>query len=113
MKYLASPYHHNNPRIMQIRYEQACEATADLIKSGEVIFSPIAHNHWLAIIYDMPRDHQFWLDYNLAILRRCDVLLILTLEGWKESRGIAAESTFAAQHHIPIEFLEPLTWQRS
>ena len=36
-------------------------------------------------------------DYNRAMIDRADELLVLTIEGWKESTGVNAEITYAAE----------------
>jgi hypothetical protein len=39
--YLVSPYSHPDPLVREERFQAACEATADLIRSGAIVYSPI------------------------------------------------------------------------
>lgn len=107
--YLASPWTHANPIIRHQRYVAACKAAGKLMLSGEKVFAPIPHS--VAIEEHMgsaPEDpHSWWLSQDFAVLGRCSRLVVLTLDGWEASRGVAAEIEFAQQAGIPISFMEP------
>ena len=102
MIYIASPYTHDNPAIVQERYEQVMEYTAELIKQGDVGVSPIVHCHVLANKFNLPTDFFFWNKYCLSLLQSADEMHILMLDGWKESLGIQYEKSFAIKYDIPI-----------
>jgi hypothetical protein len=106
MIYLAGPYAHVYEHMKCRRYEQLTFVTAMLLRSGTTVYSPITHCHPLAQQYDMPRDHSFWLNHDLAILARCDKLLVLRLEGWENSIGLRREIEFANEKNIPIEYID-------
>lgn len=95
--YLASPYSHDNPAIREERYQLALIACARLIGLGAVVYSPIAHSHVIAQTGAIPGDWQTWEKQCMALLDKCDVLLVLTLPGWMDSVGIKAEVT----HFLP------------
>lgn len=95
MIYLASPYAHPDPEVMELRFHAVCVYTATRLLLGEVVYSPIAHNHYLACNFDLPRTWDFWQKLDLPMLERADSLRVLMLEGWKESKGIAAEVDYA------------------
>jgi len=103
--YLASPYSHPDPFVREDRYLRAAQATTHLLKKGEWVYSPIVHCHELAKIADLPKDFTFWQNYNMAMLIRADKLLILRIEGYDQSVGIAAELSFATLKKIPVEYL--------
>jgi len=105
--YLASPYTHTQQSVMQMRHDVVARLTAELLRAGEFIYSPIVHCHELAVKYDLPRDISFWENYNRAMLSQARELRILQLPGWKNSNGIAFEIGVAKQHGIPITFIEP------
>ena len=106
MIYLASPYHHNDTVIMEERYNEAAAATVELLKAGQIVYSPIVHNHHIAVNFNLPRDHKFWLEYDFGILRHCEKLIILQLKGWEKSLGVGAEIAFAKFTGIPISYME-------
>jgi hypothetical protein len=45
MIYLASSYSYPEAAVRGRRYHAACAATADLIRAGQIVFSPIVHGH--------------------------------------------------------------------
>jgi hypothetical protein len=90
--YLASPYTHEDEDVMARRHRHVCHAAAQLIKQGAVVFSPVAHSHPIALYGNAPGNWAHWEHQCLTMLDRCDVMLVLMLEGWKESKGIHAEA---------------------
>ena len=99
--YLASPYSHPDPAVMQRRYEQVCEATAALIRQGYLVYSPIVHSHPL-VSYGLPTDWGYWQQLDEAMIRRCQQLWILTLDGWSTSRGIVSELRIVNLLGLPV-----------
>lgn len=90
------------------RYKAACRKAAALMDKGLTIFSPIAHSHSIELEgMSEVRSGNFWLDQDLAILKKCDELYVLCLPDWERSRGIAREIAFAQDHGIPVSYLEP------
>ena len=104
--YLASPYTHDRVEVMEQRYRAACRAAGVLMKQGYVVFSPVAHSHSVAVHGLEPEQQtnfQFWMDQDLPVLRKCDILMVLMLPGWDRSRGVARE----------IEVAREATWGSS
>lgn len=107
MIYLASPYSHADPKIIEARFEYATKVSGFLMNEGSVVFSPITHSHLVAKMWNMPTVWSFWQGQDLHILRRCDSLVVLAIPGWKESVGVQAEIEFAEDIEIPISMLYP------
>ena len=105
MIYLASPYAHSFFWVRWWRWFKVSQLAAQLIREGRSIYSPIAHNHWLAVLFRLPQSHAFWLAYDKKILAKCTELWIAAFPGWQKSRGIAEEIEFAEQHSIPVYVL--------
>jgi hypothetical protein len=100
--YLASPYTHYSDAVMQFRYLCTLEASAHLTKEKWTVYSPIVHYHDMSVQYNLPRDFDFWMPHNRSMLRFANIFMILTLEGWRESKGIAWERDYATYSGIPI-----------
>lgn len=106
MIYLASPYSHPDANIREQRFRDACIAAARLIRAGHVIFSPIAHGHPIAE-HGLPIDWQFWERQDREQLERCDEIVVLMLDGWKESVGVQAEIRIAGELGKPVRYVTP------
>lgn len=111
MIYLASPYYHEDPEVMHQRYLQVLEAAAMMLRAGHIVYSPIVHNHPIAQAYALPRDFDFWMRIDLDILRRCDALWVLMMEGWDRSKGVSAEKHFAEECNIKTIHISPELWR--
>jgi hypothetical protein len=107
MIYVASPYSDPDPAVREARYEAACRATADLIRRGTPVFSPIVYGHPLCR-YDLPTDWTFWQRLDLQYLAMCDEVIVLKLPGWEQSKGVQAEIAAARALGRPVSFLDPI-----
>lgn len=106
--YLASPYSHPDPKVVEQRYLAAVEKAAELIKAGFMVFSPIAHTHPIAVRHKLPGEFDYWEAYDRRMISHCDLLYILTIPGWRESRGVQAEIQIARDLGIDVSIPEDL-----
>jgi hypothetical protein len=113
--YLASPYTPKGiPNLTEAqaagirseRFTQACAAALRLMEEGYEVFSPIAHSHSIEVLDGRLRPGDFWLKQDFAILKKCDKMFVLMLDGWEKSYGIKKEIEFANNNNIPVEYLE-------
>jgi len=109
MIYVASPYTHSDPIVVQDRFERVEKYVAELLREGYVAFSPIIHCHGLATKYDLPKDYWFWERYCLGMLDEASSLYVLKLDGWRESVGIGGEIYYATHKAgIPVLYVEEI-----
>ena len=106
MIYLASPYSDPDPRVREQRFQAACQATAALLLSGAVVFSPIVHGHPL-VSHGLPTEWTFWAKLDQQFLRRCDEVVVLTLDGWRGSKGVQHELKLASALGKPVRYIAP------
>ena len=106
MIYLASPYSHPEVVVRQQRFHEACRAVATLLASGLTVFSPIVHGHPL-VDHGLPTDWPFWERFDRDHLVRCDEVVVLMLDGWRESVVVAAEIRIAGELGKPVRYLAP------
>lgn len=104
MIYLASPYSHPDAAVRQLRFEKVRELTAELLKSGAVVFSPIVYGHMIATEFKLPGDAKYWFNFNRAILRHASSMIVYQLDGWRESKGVQQEISLATELGIPVGF---------
>lgn len=107
--YLAGPYAHESKAVMEMRFNYYTALAGDLMKDGIEVYSPITHNHPIACAQEMPRTWDFWAKYDLRMLSRCKVMLVIMLDGWQSSTGVKAETEFAKKQGITIFHIQPLT----
>jgi nucleoside 2-deoxyribosyltransferase len=91
--YLAGPYTKPEPVENTVL---ACKLATKLVKDN-VVTPIIPHLTMLWHLTD-PQPYQFWLDYDVECLRRCDALLRIP----GESAGADAEEKVAREEGIPI-----------
>jgi hypothetical protein len=103
--YLASPYSHPDPAVREKRFEDACRKMAQYVNRGIPVFAPIVHTHPVAdhLPPDKRMDFDLWMKMDLPILRMASELHILSIEGWRASRGVTRETEYAMQLGIPIK----------
>mgnify|MGYP000004507069 FL=1 len=106
LTYLASPYTNPDPQVRERRFVEAYRAASALMARGEAVFCPIAHSHPIDLYAPLPQTTEFWMAMDLPVLRRCDRMKVLMLDGWQNSKGIALEMKAAEAMGIPIEFIE-------
>ena len=104
--YLACPYKHEDPEVMQQRFEAVTKAAVELMAEGYLVFSPITHSHPMASRFNLPGGWDFWKEFDTAFLVTCDELHILKLDGWEDSHGIAQETQMAKEWHMKVVYRE-------
>lgn len=105
--YIASPYSHPNKKIMQDRYEAVMKYAAKCTKNGEIVYSPIAHNHAMALHENLPHSWDFWSHIDFAFLKHAESLRVFCLDGWSESTGVKGEIEFAHKNGIIVYYYYP------
>jgi len=104
--YLCSPYSHPEAFVMEQRYQEVCKIAGELMASGDVVFSPIAHSHSIAAQSDLPGSWEFWEQQDRAFLAASSKLVVAMMPGWAESKGVTAEIAIAKELGIPVEYME-------
>lgn len=105
--YLASPYSHSAAFVRLDRFNAVCRAAGELMGQGNIVFSPIAHSHPIALQCALPLGWDFWHAFDCAFIEWADAVVVLKLPGWEESVGIKAEIAIAEQLGKPVEYMEP------
>jgi nucleoside 2-deoxyribosyltransferase len=108
--YLCSPFTHHDPEVRQTRFEAACRAAAELTRQGKTVFAPVVHSYAIAK-YGLPDDWKFWARHDRQFIEACDEVVVLTLDGWRESVGVKAEIEIARELGKPVTFVEPARLQ--
>ena len=105
--YLASPYSHSDPFVRLKRYHSVCRACVEMMRAGIMVYSPIAHTHAIAWHGDLPKGYEFWQEFDERLIRACDEVWVLKLEGWEKSQGTLKELAFAHKCGKACAHIEP------
>jgi len=104
--YLATPYT-RYPRGLDAAFEDAAAIAGALIKRGLAVFSPICHSHPIAKHGGIDAvDHELWMRIDREMWDRCDELLVAKMDGWDQSRGVAAEIEYFLKRGAPVTYTE-------
>lgn len=104
--YLASPYTHDDQCVRERRFKDAAKAAAKLMSDGNVVFCPIAHSHPIDIEFSQPESGPFWKRQDAPFLHSCSQVVVLMIDGWDRSPGVAHEIQVAKHRGIPIIYME-------
>ena len=103
LHYLACPYTHQDKEVMRNRFKTVTDAAVNLLNQGVYVFSPISYNApWEE--YDLPHTFSFWEQFDKSFIARMDSIIVLTIDGWKESVGVTEEIKFAEDLRIPVYY---------
>jgi len=107
--YLASPYTHESLEVMEGRYAAALHCLQWLIKRRIWVYSPIVHCHHVAINYVMPKDNDFWKEYNREMLDEASGLIILKIDGTAISVGVQDEIKYFEKSAKRVNIIVPVS----
>ena len=103
--YLAVPYSDPDPTVREARFHIVNEAAAVLMGQGLYVFSPISHTHPILTDGGLPTGFDFWEGYDREMLSACGALVVLCLDGWNRSTGVASEIAIAEEMGLPVFFV--------
>jgi len=109
--FLSAPYTHKADdaaevqRVVSERVAIVCEIDAKLMRRGLHTVSPLYKHLLVQHDAQMPSDWDYWKDYSLNLIDRCDALYVVMLDGWEASTGVQAEIKYAREHKVQIVYL--------
>jgi nucleoside 2-deoxyribosyltransferase len=105
--YLAAPYTHADRSVRQWRFEMATAAAATLVRRRIVVYSPITMTHPIdvALAGDLTLGSKFWVDFDEAFMNKCAGIIVLQLDGWDQSDGVAHEIEYFSRRGKPVALM--------
>jgi hypothetical protein len=106
MLYIAGPYSNPDPKRVAINAITHKAAASMLMLSNYVCFSPIVYGEqFLNIQGGSAMD---WKNFNYRMVESCSGLVLLEeMEGWKESKGVQMELSWALGMQKRIVTIKP------
>ena len=77
-----------------------------MMLTGERVFSPIVHGHAIDLQFSSPQSGTFWKHQDEFYLQHCTKMVVLMLEGWRESTGVQYEISVITNRGVPIHYEE-------
>ena len=102
--YLATPYS-KHPRGIEAAYNEAVAAAVICIHAGVMVFSPIAHTHAIATVGELPGHYEQWSQLDEAMISAAVGVIVVQMDGWEQSSGIAAEVELAERIGKPVLYM--------
>lgn len=104
--YLCTPYS-SHPRGQDAAHDEAVAASILCIKAGISVFCPIAHSHEMAKRGGIGGGFETWQEFDKAMIRASRGVIVVEMDGWRESTGIKAEIDYAKRLDKPVLFMPP------
>lgn len=104
LTYLAAPYSSDSPSVMADRLWRINIFAAKLLAEGELVYSPISHSAGIADVGNLPASYAYWERLDRTMLGYCRRVVVLTLDGWEQSIGVAEEIQYATELGLEIEY---------
>lgn len=103
--YLATAYTHPDKFVVARRIETFCRVDAKLMKEGLFTVSPLS-KHFILEYENLPGDWTYWEHYSIELLSVCKQMIVICMDGWKESIGLKAEIELANELNIEIYYVD-------
>jgi hypothetical protein len=104
--YMASPYSNIAKHIEFWRYDINLEVLGKLTYLGYIVLSPLVHSHPMAHTFVMPKGFEFWKQIDTIFMDHTIGLIVLMIDGWKESKGVQSEIKYMEKLGKPIYYLD-------
>lgn len=104
--YLACPYTSPSAIEQADRVEIASAAAAEMMLEGHCVYSPITHGRHIAQHLPQSVDYDFWMKQCKPLLMSADCLVVLPLPGWRASKGVMQEISWAREFKKNVIFLQ-------
>ena len=103
--YISSPCYHKDYGVVRDRVEKVTEVVEFFSATKEWIFpfSPVMYAYPLEVKGKRPKAG--YIMYDLGALNVASHMMVLMLDGWEESEGIAKEIAFCKGKDIPIVYM--------
>lgn len=107
--YISNPYNGTEAE-KESRAQIAARVCGLLLKKGIHAWSPIVHNHAMMKTFNeftLEERRTKILDFDFTLLKSAKGMIVLTIDGWKQSYGVQAEIDLCNKLDIPVKYLNP------
>ena len=105
MIFISAPYTHENVEVVEKRVEIIEKYVAECALSEIIALSPVLYYHNIVKKYELPKTYTYWEHICISMLQKCDMLFVLTMDGWDTSVGVKSELEVARRLNISIGYV--------
>ncbi len=104
--YIAAPFWHEDENVRNFRRRKAIEYSESLFHKGVLFYSPLLFSERFK---EKKAKENFWLTHGQKMVKACDAMRVLCLDGYKESSGVEKEIECAQKIGLPVEYIKKFT----
>ena len=104
--YLASPYTHPDPNVVEQRFDSIARTAGALMREGLTVYSPIVHCHPIAQRCELPTEWEYWEAVDREMIEKCDEVWVVMIPGWNTSKGVTAEVGIANSLDKKVRYID-------
>lgn len=105
--FLACPYGHPDPKTVEMRFDTCNEVSAKIIVAGHAVFSQVSMSHPINAVFnswERTDISELWAPVDEMFMSAMDELIVVDIEGWKQSSGVAREIKFFEDRGRPVHY---------
>lgn len=106
MIFISSPYSDLQKSVIKKRVDMITYYAGYLLNQGIVSISPIIVGEQIMKHFNFPSDFNFWDKVCFSYLEKSSEMHVLTLYGWRGSKGVNGEIEYAEKNGIPIKYID-------
>lgn len=108
--YVSSPYSKVADKDFLMKTVSAFTGKYMLLNKGEYAVSGLLHHYAIKEEPKLGSDYKFWKEWCDLFMSRCDKVVVLTIDGWETSVGVAGEIEYAKKNNMPIVYINPFCY---
>ncbi|BCP55243.1 hypothetical protein K32_38600 [Kaistia sp. 32K] len=103
--FLACPYGHSDAEVIEARFAKSNEVAAVIARSGNAVFSQVSMSHPInktMTQLDRAAIGELWAPIDRVFMEAMTEIIVIDMDGWRESSGIAREMKFFEERGLPV-----------
>ncbi len=103
--FLACPYGHSDASIVEKRFGHSNSVASRIVRSGATVFSQVSMSHPINKEMgdlDKAAIGKLWGPVDAVFMEAMEELIVVDIDGWRESSGVAREIEFFKERRRPV-----------
>ena len=104
--FVAGPFNDKSEDIKNFRIKSISEYCVKLFNKGDSPISALLMGLSFAKFGNLSTDTETWTTFSETLLKGCDEMHVLCVDGWDKSTGVLAEIELANSLNIKVTYVE-------